>query len=181
MHIARQSSYVARPAARAFSLSSRAVPPVAAMFDAGLLLFASVAGEIGYQYYATNHVASLDGAVGIGLMSAVVLVLLARLEGLYRLQPLLAPGANLARIAAASAFSQLAVICILFLLKVGADYSRGAMIVFAAFAVGLTPVGRLAVGAASRYAIRRGAIKGRRVVTLGDAGEIERLGQSDFL
>jgi undecaprenyl-phosphate galactose phosphotransferase/putative colanic acid biosynthesis UDP-glucose lipid carrier transferase len=179
--IARQSSYVAHPASHEFSLSSRALPPIAASLDVGLLLFASVAGAVGYQYCAANHFASLDGAVGIGLMSAVVFVLLARLEGLYRLQALLAPAANLARIVTALAFSQLAVICILFLLKVGADYSRGAMIVFAAFAVGLTPVGRFVVGAASRYGIRRGAINGRRVVTLGDAGEMEGLGQSDFL
>ncbi|MGD1036866.1 MAG: exopolysaccharide biosynthesis polyprenyl glycosylphosphotransferase [Roseiarcus sp.] len=162
-------------------MSCQALPPIAAALDAGLLLFASVAGQIGYQYYAGNGFASLDGAVGIGLMAAVFFVLLARLDGLYRLKVLLAPDARLGRVAGMLALSLLAVICILFLLKVGADYSRGAMIVFSALALGLVPGGRLIVGAASRTGIRRGAVKGRRVVTLGDAAELESLGGSDFL
>ena len=78
------------------------------------------------------------------------------------------------------AVSQLAVICILFLLKVGAEYSRGAMIVFTAFAAGLTPLGRLVVAAGSRYGVRRGLFAGRRVVALGDPAELERLGEPDF-
>jgi undecaprenyl-phosphate galactose phosphotransferase/putative colanic acid biosynthesis UDP-glucose lipid carrier transferase len=114
-------------------------------------------------------------------MSAVPFVLLARLDGLYRLKTLLVPVPSLGRVTKMLAFSQLAVICILFLLKVGADYSRGAMIVFSALAFGLVPVGRLIVGAMSRTGIRHGAVKGRSVVTLGDAAELESLGESDFL
>jgi undecaprenyl-phosphate galactose phosphotransferase/putative colanic acid biosynthesis UDP-glucose lipid carrier transferase len=172
---------VARPVPRGFSLSSQALPPIAAALDVGLVLFASVAGQIGYQYYTTNKFSSLDRAVGIGLMVAAFFVLLARMEGLYRLQALLAPIPSLSRVTAISAVSLLAAICILFLLKVGADYSRGAMIVFSALAFGLAPVGRLLLGAASRTGIRRGAVKGRRVVTLGEAAELETLGESDFL
>ncbi len=179
--MARQSSYGVRPAPRDFSLSCQALPPIAAALDIGLLLSASVAGEIGYQYYAQKALGSLDGALGIGLISAAVFVLSAHVEGLYRLQALLAPVANLARVTVMLAVSQLAVVCILFLLKIGAEYSRGAMIVFAAFAFCLAPVGRLGFGTAARSCIRRGAVKGRRVVTLGDAVELERLGGSDFL
>jgi undecaprenyl-phosphate galactose phosphotransferase/putative colanic acid biosynthesis UDP-glucose lipid carrier transferase len=172
---------VARAAARDMSLSCQALPPIAAALDAGLLVLASLAGEVGYQYCATNAFASPDGAIGIGLVSAVLFVLLARVEGLYRLQALLAPASNLGRITVTLAVSQLAVICILFLLKIGAEYSRGAMIAFSAFAFCLAPVGRLLFGAAARSGVRRGAVKGRRVVTLGDAFELERLGEADFL
>ncbi len=179
--IARQSSYAARPAPRDVSLPCQALPPIAAALDAGLLLLASVAGEMGYQYCTTNEFASLDGAVGIGLVSAALFALSARVEGLYRLQALLAPASNLARITVTLAVSQLGVTCILFLLKIGAGYSRGGMIAFAALAFCLEPLGRLLAGAAARSGIRRGAIKGRRVVTLGDAVELERLGESDFL
>jgi len=63
--IARQSSYVAHPASHEFSLSSRALPPIAASLDAGLLLFASVAGEVGYQYCAANHFASLGNSQAV--------------------------------------------------------------------------------------------------------------------
>ncbi len=181
MPIARQLSYAPRPAPRDFGLPYQALPPIAAALDVGLLLFASVAAEICYQYYTGSMFASPHGAVGIGLMSAALFTLSARVEGLYGLQALLAPVPHLARMTVTLAVSQLAVTCILFLLKVGSEYSRGAMIVFAAFAFALAPVGRLLVGAASRYGIRQGAIKGRRVVTLGDAVELERLGETDFL
>jgi undecaprenyl-phosphate galactose phosphotransferase/putative colanic acid biosynthesis UDP-glucose lipid carrier transferase len=178
--IARQSSYAAR-APRNVSLSYQALPPIAAALDSGVIVFASLAGEICYQYYAKNEFASLDGALGIGLISAALFVLSARMGGLYRLQALLAPVPNLTRIAVTLTVSQLAVMCILFLLKIGAEYSRGAMIVFAAFAFSLAPTGRLLVGAAARSGVRRGAVKGRRVVTLGDAVELESLGEFDFL
>ena len=79
------------------------------------------------------------------------------------------------------AVSQLAVTCILFLLKEGASYSRGAVIVSSLFALALAPVGRVIAGKAFHYGVRRGAIKGRPVVTIGDAVELERLSQSDFL
>lgn len=179
--VARQSSYVARSAPRDVSLPCQALPPVVAALDTALLLFASVAGESWYQYYTTKEFASLDGAVGIGLISCALFVLSARVQGLYRLPALLAPAASLARITVTLAVSQLAVTCILFLLKIGAQYSRGAMIVFAAFAFCLAPAGRLLVGAAARSGVRCGAIKGRRVVTLGDAFELEKLGETDFL
>ncbi|MGD0642116.1 MAG: exopolysaccharide biosynthesis polyprenyl glycosylphosphotransferase [Roseiarcus sp.] len=181
MDLARQSSYELRRAPRDLSLPCQALSPIAAALDGGLLVLASVAGEIGYQLYANNQFSSLDGAVGIGVISAGLFVLAAHVEKLYRLQALLAPIPNLARITAVLAISLLAVICILFLLKIGAEHSRGAMIAFAALAVCLAPMGRLIVGAAARFGIRHGAVKGRRVVTLGDAVELEKLGQSDFL
>lgn len=181
MHIARQSTYVARQEWRGARVSCQALPVIAAAADVTLLMSASVAGQICYQYYVANALAPLDGAVGIGLMSSILFVLLARLQGLYRLPAVLGPLPYLARVVVTFAVSQLAVICILFLLKVGAEYSRGAMIVFAAFAVGLAPTGRLILGAASRYGVRRGAVTGRRVVTIGDPVELERLSASDFL
>jgi undecaprenyl-phosphate galactose phosphotransferase/putative colanic acid biosynthesis UDP-glucose lipid carrier transferase len=54
------------------------------------------------------------------------------------------------------------------------------MIVFTAFAAGLTPLGRLVVAASSRYGVRRGLFTGRRVVALGDPAELARLGEPDF-
>ena len=180
MHIARQSTYVDRPAWSGVRLSYQALPTIAAAFDLALIVLASVLGQRCYQLYAANPLAPLDELIGIGLVSAVLFVLLARLAGLYRLPVLLAPLQYQARIVASLVVSQLAVISILFLLKVEADYSRGAMIVFTAFAAGLTPLGRLVIAAASRYGVRRGVFAGRRVVALGDLAELERLGEPEF-
>jgi undecaprenyl-phosphate galactose phosphotransferase/putative colanic acid biosynthesis UDP-glucose lipid carrier transferase len=181
MHIAPQSAYVERPAWSGVRLSYQALPTIAATFDVALILLASVLGQICYQLYAANSLAPLDESIGVGLVSAALFVLLARSVGLYRLEALSAPLQFQARIVATFAVSQLGVICVLFLLKSGADYSRGAMIVFTAFAAGLTPLGRLIVAAGSRYGVRRGFFTGRRVVALGDPAELERLGEPDFL
>jgi Undecaprenyl-phosphate glucose phosphotransferase len=180
MTIARQPSYTSRPAARELRLSCGALPPAAAALDAGLLLVAGALGAIGYRFYAANELGALDGAVGIGLIGAALFVLAAGLEGLYRLPCVLAPAPSLARILVILAVSQLGVVCILFLLKIGAEYSRGAVIVSAAAGFCLLPGGRLLLGAAARSGIRRGLLKGRRVVALGDADEIEEWRGLDF-
>jgi undecaprenyl-phosphate galactose phosphotransferase/putative colanic acid biosynthesis UDP-glucose lipid carrier transferase len=180
MHIARQSTYVERPASSGVRLSYQALPAIAAAFDVATIVLASVLGQRCYQLFAANSSGPLDELFGIGLVSAALFVLLARMAGLYRLPVLLAPLQYQARIVAALAVSQLALICILFLLKVGAEYSRGAIIAFTAFAVSLTPLGRLVVAACARYGVRRGVFTGRRVVALGDPAELERLGEPDF-
>lgn len=181
MTIARQSYYAGRSAPRELFLSCRALPPIAAALDAGFLVLASVVGEGGYQYFAGGEFAPLDGTVGIGLIAAAVFVLSAQVDGLYRLPSLLTPALNLGRIAAILAVSLLGVVCVLFLLKVGSEYSRGAMVVFGVVAVCLVSVERLVAGALARTGIRCGVVKGRRVVTLGDAVELERLRELDFV
>ncbi len=180
MHIARQSTYVERPAWGGVRLSYQALPMIAATFDLALIVLASVLGQRCYQAYAANAFSPLDELLGVGLISAALFMLLARLGGLYRFPVLLAPHLSQVRIVAALAVAQLGVICILFLLKVGTEYSRGAMIGFTAFAVGLTPLGRLVVAAGSRYGVRRGLVTGRRVVALGVPAEMERLGDPEF-
>ena len=120
--------------------------------------------------------AGLDG----GLVAGALFVLLAQLAGLYRLPTLLAPGASLPRLTLMVALAQLAVVSALFLLKSGADHSRGATIAFAALALALTPLGRFALARTARLAIRPGVIQGCRIVTLGDPFELERLDDADF-
>jgi len=180
MHIARQSTYVELPAWSGVRLSYQALPMIAAAFDVAFIVLASVLGQRSYQFYASNDFGPISDLIGVGLISAALFVLLARLGGVYRVPVLLAPLPYQARIVATLAVSQLGVICILFLLKVGGEYSRGAMIVFTAFAAGLAPVGRLIVAAVLRYGVRRGIFVGRRVVALGDPAELARLGEADF-
>ncbi len=178
---ARQSLYVARPALRDLNLPCQALPPIAAALDAVLLVLASVAGAVCYQLYSAGRVGSLEGIVGIGTISAALFILLARVEGLYQLEALLAPASYLKRAAVALAVSQLSVTCILFLLKEGAEYSRGAVVVSSFIALALTAIGRVIAARAFQYGIQRGAIKGRPVVTLGDPVELEQLGHADLM
>jgi undecaprenyl-phosphate galactose phosphotransferase/putative colanic acid biosynthesis UDP-glucose lipid carrier transferase len=181
VQIARQSSFAAQVERQRFGLPCRALPLIAAAVDAALLLSASVLGQSSYQFYLTGSWPPLDEAVGIGAAAVIVFTLSARLWGLYRIRILLAPVPQLHRVVATLAVSLFAASCILFLLKVGAQQSRGGMVVFAALAAALTPLGRLVVAAALRKGVRCGAIRGRRVVALGDATELARFGEPDFL
>ena len=156
------------------------LPPIAVALDAGLLLSASAVGELGYQFYATGSAASLDGVAGIGAISAALFFPLAQAGGLYRLPALLAPAPHLVRTVALLAIALLGVVCVLFLLKIGAEYSRGSMIAFAAIACVAMPSSRLLLGFAARAGVSRGVVKGRRVVALGDAFELERLRELEF-
>ena len=78
------------------------------------------------------------------------------------------------------ALSVLVLTCLLFLLKIGADYSRGGVLVFAVFGLGALLVGRRALGGVLKLAIERGLMRGRPVVTVGDRGEMERLSHLDL-
>jgi undecaprenyl-phosphate galactose phosphotransferase/putative colanic acid biosynthesis UDP-glucose lipid carrier transferase len=169
----------AAPATRRWAAPCSALPAAAAAFDIAILTFAAPAGEFVYRRFALGEAAGSGDLAG-GLLAGALFVLLAQLAGLYRLPTLLAPGASLPRLTLTVALAQLAVVSVLFLLKSGADHSRGATIAFAALALALTPLGRLALARAARLAIRRGAIQGCRVVTLGDPFELERLDDADF-
>jgi Undecaprenyl-phosphate glucose phosphotransferase len=181
VHVARQSTFVSRPDSWVVSLPCSALPVIAAALDVALLFVASVISAGLYHFYLASEVGALDRAGGTGLMAGILFIILARPQGLYRFRALAAPVPRLTRLVLITIVSLLALICILFLLKVGSQYSRGAVIAFAALAVALVPLGRIALGAAARYGVRRGSIRGRPVVTLGDAAEIESLSASDFL
>ena len=148
----------AAPATRRWAAPCSALPAAAAAFDVAILAFAALAGEFVYRRFALGESPGLDGLDG-GLLAGALFVLLAQLAGLYRLPTLLAPGASLARLTLTVALAQLAVVSVLFLLKSGADHSRGATIAFAVLALALTPLERVALARVARSAIRRGASK----------------------
>jgi putative colanic acid biosynthesis UDP-glucose lipid carrier transferase len=181
VQVVRQSAFIIHPPFPGLSLPSRALPAIAATLDIALFVASSLIGTSLYQFYFSDGIWTVDRAAGLGLMAGAVFVILARPQGLYRFRALVAPSRRLARLSMIAVFSLLALICILFLLKVGSHYSRGAMMAFAGLALALAPIGRLGLGAAARYGVRCGAIKGRQVVTIGDAAEIESLTASDLL
>jgi len=176
--VARQFAAGA-PTVRRWAAPCSALPAAVAAFDFAVLTFAALAGEIVYRRLALGEPPDFGG-LNDGLLAGTLFVLLAQLAGLYRLPTLLAPGASLPRLTLTVALAQLAVVGILFLLKSGADHSRGATIAFTGMALALTPLSRVAVARLARTAIRRGAIQGSRVVTLGDPFELDRLDNADF-
>ena len=160
-----------------FRLPNRSLGGIAAILDGFVLVGSSVLARI--LYSGLDSLSSDD--LGVGVVATFVFLGLAKLWGLHRFQTVLSPETGTARIMAASVFSVVAVICIVFLLKDGADYSRGAMSLFAIIALILTPIGRVLLAEGARAAIDAGFLRGRRVVLIGDEGELERLTPAEIL
>jgi putative colanic acid biosysnthesis UDP-glucose lipid carrier transferase len=161
------------------TLSYQSMVSIAAGVDATALVLASVLGSIGYHFLSDRSIA-YNGTAGVGVMASIMFVLLARSRGLYELQAVLVPARHLKNFVTTLAVVLLVSVCVLFLLKVGENYSRGSMIAFATLAFVLVPGGRLLGARVSSFCIQRGTIGGRRVVTVGTASELEKLGPSDF-
>jgi hypothetical protein len=125
--VARQDVCGTRAAFRGASLSSQSLSPIVAALDAGLLMIASCIGSFSYRSYMMWGSARTDGSVGVGLLAAALFLLLAHSQGLYRLQSILNPARHLSRTLLVFGMSVLTLTCLLFLLKVGADYSRGSV------------------------------------------------------
>src|SRR5271156_5856558 len=63
----------------------------------------------------------------------------------------------------------------LFILKVGDEYSRGSIVVFAALALGFVTFGRLTLARISTIGVQNGVIAGRRAVAVGAASELDKI------
>ncbi len=160
---------------KALALPSRVVGPVAAGVDLGVLLAASVVARSAYS--GPGFVTSSE--IGLGLVAWLVFVLCCRHWGLYRFQRLLQPRTMYARLAAAALLAVISVVCLLFLLKIGADYSRGSMTLFALLAPLFVIAERRLLALGLLRAINADYVRGRRVVMIGEIGELDRLTPTD--
>lgn len=180
VHFADRSGVLRSSRRRSYSVSADAAPTIAGIVDAIVLALAGFCGNTFYHFALTWRFVPFDGSPAIGFLGATIFCLLAKTQGLYRLQSILNAGAQASRIARAFAVSVLVLTCLLFLLKIGADYSRGGVLVFAIFGFSALLLGRRALGGSLELAVESGLIRGRPVVTVGDCGEMERLSQSDL-
>ena len=178
--MARTPTQVASRELRWGVLSYQSLQLIAASFDMCLLLLASVLGFAIYQYYLTGGWVSPSDGLSFGVLAGVLFIALSRSRDLYEIQALLRPERNFRNILAILAITLLALANIMFLLKVGAEYSRGSIIVFGAIAFAFITLGRILFAHLSALGIQSCVIAGRRAVTGGEASELERLAPSDL-
>ena len=149
------------------------VAPLAASLDIAVLLGASAAAQVSY-----HGAAALSGDdVSAALVASLAFLLIGKFRGLYNLATLASPGRALPTLLAASGLGVAAVIGLLFVQHDLAGRSRGVELLFAVYAMALTPLARLGLGRVVRAAQARG---GRRAVLIGDAAELDRLGPDDL-
>ena len=153
-------------------ISHRRIGAFAALTDFALILVASIASGVGYHLLVLDIEGAITSFVAIGCYSGLIFVLLCRLLGLYQPNALLSAGVQLRGIAAAWGGALLFVTSLLFLLKTGANYSRGATIAFGFVGLGFILVSRATIGRQLRAALANGTLAGHRVVIVGDPEEL---------
>jgi undecaprenyl-phosphate galactose phosphotransferase/putative colanic acid biosynthesis UDP-glucose lipid carrier transferase len=153
----------------------------AAVCDAVGLGCAGFVANLSYMLFSIGEFKPFAGSPAIGLVDALIFCLLAGAQGLYRIQSLLSSGGRLSNVVANYAVSLLALTLGLFMLKIGADYSRGGVVLFAVFGLGVVIAVRKILCVTIQRAAKRGAIQGRPVVAIGEFSEMAQLSELDLL
>lgn len=164
-----------------FRLSYQTMGGVVGLAETFAIIIAAILGETVYQWLWLHQSGTIDFAAGIGLIAAFIYISLARSAGLYRLPAILDPTQHFGQIVGAWAFGLLMLAAVLFLLKVGSDFSRGSFLTFSLFELPLLLGTRLTAAVVINSMIARGAIAGRAAVVIGGMPELERLSVEDLL
>jgi undecaprenyl-phosphate galactose phosphotransferase/putative colanic acid biosynthesis UDP-glucose lipid carrier transferase len=157
------------------------IEPLAALVDAALIVGSSIVAGVGYhQYFYSSH-GDVEVFIGIGLVAAILYIFIANSSHLYQFQKLLRLDRYLTRITVRWLFAIMALTVLMFLFKISADFSRGAIVLFGSIALVSLLIARSVVARSLRWALTRGAVVGHRVVLVGEREELALLRHTDLL
>jgi Undecaprenyl-phosphate glucose phosphotransferase len=178
MSLAGDTSIVADPA-RSNSRDQLAVPislnvmsPLVAAFDLTWIVLLGVVTGLLYDSVTFGRNGEAQNYLGSGLAVATLYSAFAHLAQLYRAPNLLRRKWQVGRstLAWIMVFGFLATLA--FLLKIGAAFSRGEMLLFFISGIFATVVMRLAVAHVCTLVISSGALKPNRIVLVGSADQL---------
>jgi Undecaprenyl-phosphate glucose phosphotransferase len=160
-------------------ISYRTVGKYTAILDYILINIACFAAGYGYEFIFLHTIANFNTYFGIGNVSAIVFVLLS--HGLYQPKELLSLRNQIQLIL----FNWIVLILILslmlFLLKVGASHSRGALTIFSFLGLGLLVASRFVICTKLNDALARGTLPGYAAVIIGDREALKGLSGLNIL
>jgi Undecaprenyl-phosphate glucose phosphotransferase len=163
------------------SLSGDAIPYLLSTTDALVILLSSLAGGIGYQFWANNPVADILPYCAVGLLTSFIHILRMSGSGYYDFPDCAKPRVETVAILVCWFTTGFLLAFFAFLFKVGVDYSRGSFVMF----YFLAPVGLLGVRKLTKTmlasAVSRGAIGHHDIVLIGDFNEMAALQQQDLM
>ena len=172
-------------------ISYRTVGLFVGLLDVLMIIGASVAGGIVYELLAFGDIDtadgffrvgnSIDGFFRVGIISAALFLLLNATRGLYELPALLQLNRQIRALASGWIAVALAVIALLFLLKIGQLYSRGATFSFNVVAFPLLLLLRIGVATTLERLTARQALSGDPAIVLGSPEELARWSTRDLL
>jgi len=156
------------------------VSVIAAVVDCLLILGSSIAAGVGYHLATTGGVGDVQSYVGIGVNSALLFVLFAKSRGMYRPMSLRL-SSNVRSVTISWSAVLLLATALLFLLKVGDGYSRGATLCFGVLSLALLIGSRAVISKSLRNASAHGSMLGPSAIVIGEVGELARYTKSDLL
>ncbi len=165
--------------------SDDAIGVLFAAIDAVSITAASLVSSLAYYAFAYSEAAGgipvqTDVFFGLGIVAATLYLFVAKSWGLYGFAILVGVNRPWGRLVASWIQVVLLLVLFLFLLKIGAFFSRGTMLVYAVLAP-VFVVGARAVSARYlRAAFERGATVGRRAVVIGDRDQLGALTSLDL-
>jgi putative colanic acid biosynthesis UDP-glucose lipid carrier transferase len=148
-----------------WTISYRAVAPLAMAFDALTILLMSVLSGVAYNFEVFGRVGSIGQLIGFGAVVAALFIALAKTRNLYILTELLNFKSQARRVTVLWLIVFVFLTAMAFIMKAGENFSRGTTLTFAISGIAMLIVARglwrifLAAGlAASRFSSRKVAL-----------------------
>jgi len=153
---------------------------VAALVSAIVIILSAIVAGVGYHLLALGIVPDIEVLFGAGLIAAILHVVIGRAADLYRLPVLLAPNRHMGRIAAIWAAAMLTLTLAMFLLKIGATYSRGSMVFLFAVGLGAMFAFHWLLGRHLSAMLDANRLRRRRALLIGDREELQAISDRDL-
>jgi undecaprenyl-phosphate galactose phosphotransferase/putative colanic acid biosynthesis UDP-glucose lipid carrier transferase len=153
------------------AINNRTAGLLVGVTDVVSIVLTCVASSVAYQAYL-GSVGEVQPVVGTGLLSAALFVLLMRARNLYSAHALASFSRQLRGGAVALAVALLGLLSLLFLLKVSAEFSRGAMLIFGLSSTMAFIATRFVAARQITSGWQRGTLAGRRALLIGAGDEL---------
>jgi Undecaprenyl-phosphate glucose phosphotransferase len=156
----------------ALPVTFEAIPPLVAAFDVAWVVLLGTGVGLGYHLIARNGVGDFWSYVGSGMAVAMLFCAVSQGAGLYRPSNLLRVWSQIRRAVFIWTMVFGCLTAIVFLLKIGAIFSRVTVLLFFAGGIGSIAVSRLVIARTLAHVIAIGALARRRVALVGAASEV---------
>jgi undecaprenyl-phosphate galactose phosphotransferase/putative colanic acid biosynthesis UDP-glucose lipid carrier transferase len=140
-----------------------------------LIALSSVAADSVYHYFALGSQMDISALLGIGTNSGLLFVLISASRGYYQTRALLSAKKKAYGIISSWIFVLLIITALLFLLKVGSNYSRGSVLVFGLLGLPLLLGTRALICKQLNKLLMTGWLSGPRCILIGDQEELREL------
>jgi undecaprenyl-phosphate galactose phosphotransferase/putative colanic acid biosynthesis UDP-glucose lipid carrier transferase len=158
-----------------------AIGYASAMADAVAVVGASVVGGAGYQMVVNQTAGDVRTLAAAGIVAALLHGLIGQSLGLYQITAVLSFRRNVRETVGIWAAVSLLLSLLAFLMKVGAEFSRGSIVCFSGLALVLVLLSRWLASHLAKFAVAGDHVQGKRVILVGPLEEVAGLSDGMLL